>query len=76
MTSQSVTAAEAAERRRAVLGDALIAHIHEVVDAAPDPTPELVAELRRIFARPVGPVSASRQAWRSVRAVVPSEALS
>ncbi|MFD8722367.1 hypothetical protein ACFV2H_31420 [Streptomyces sp. NPDC059629] len=41
-----------AEKRRAILGDEVIAHIHACVDAAPDPTPELVAELRRIMAHP------------------------
>jgi hypothetical protein len=39
------------EERRALLGDDVIAHIREVVDAAPEPTPELVEELRR-FLRP------------------------
>ncbi|MEU5892537.1 hypothetical protein ABZ835_37710 [Streptomyces sp. NPDC047461] len=45
-----------AEKRRAILGDETIAHIHAVVDAAPDPSPELVEELRRILARPGGAV--------------------
>ncbi|MFB6934527.1 hypothetical protein [Streptomyces chartreusis] len=47
-----MTAAE----RRALLGDDVIAHIHECVDAAPDPGPEVVAHLRRIMTRPAGPV--------------------
>lgn len=44
------------EERRAILGDDVIAHIHECVAAAPDPTPELVEELRRIMTNPAGPV--------------------
>ena len=49
------------EERRAILGDDVIAHIREVVDAAPDPTPEVVEALRRIFTRPAGRVLASAQ---------------
>lgn len=44
------------EERRALLGDNVIAHIHAEVDAAPEPTPDVVEALRRIFARPVVPV--------------------
>ncbi|MFI2761330.1 hypothetical protein ACH5A3_21050 [Streptomyces echinatus] len=40
------------EERRALLGDDVIAYIHEVVDAAPEPTPEVVERLRRIFTQP------------------------
>ncbi|MFF0512484.1 hypothetical protein [Streptomyces sp. NPDC004250] len=40
--------------RRALLGDDVIAHIHQVVDDAPAPTPEVVEDLRRIFTRPLG----------------------
>jgi hypothetical protein len=43
------------EERRAILGDEIIEHINAVVDAAPDPTPEVVEALRRIFTRPLGP---------------------
>jgi hypothetical protein len=45
--------------RRALLGDQVIAHIHDVVDAAPEPTSEVVEGLRRIFTQPLGsaPVS-------------------
>lgn len=50
------------EERRAILGDAIIDHINEVIDAAPDPTPELVEELRRIIARPARDVSRPRPA--------------
>ncbi|WP_326779661.1 hypothetical protein OG481_01870 [Streptomyces longwoodensis] len=50
------------EERRALLGDTVIAQIHELVDAAPDPTPELVEELRRIMTRPGGSVPAPRPA--------------
>ncbi|MET7714425.1 hypothetical protein [Streptomyces sp. NPDC005407] len=41
---------DAAERRR-LLGDEVIADIHRQVAEAPDPPPELIEELRRIFAR-------------------------
>ncbi|WP_138964572.1 hypothetical protein [Streptomyces sp. YIM 121038] len=44
------------EERRRFLGDDVIAHIHAVVDAAPEPSPEVVAALRRIFANPAGEV--------------------
>lgn len=40
--------------RRALLGDDVIAHIHEVVDDAPEPTPEVIEILRRIFTQPLG----------------------
>jgi hypothetical protein len=42
---------------RDLLGDDVIAHIDAVVDAAPEPTPEVVEVLRRIFTRPGGAVS-------------------
>ncbi|MFF6829582.1 hypothetical protein [Streptomyces longwoodensis] len=50
------------EERRALLGDAVIAQIHERVDAAPEPPPELVEELRPIMTRPGGSVPAPRPA--------------
>lgn len=50
------------EERRALLGDKVIEHIHECVDAAPDPTPEVVARLRRIMTRPAGEIPAPRPA--------------
>lgn len=50
------------DERHALLGPAVVAHIHECVDAAPDPSPELVARLRRIMTRPAGPVPAPRPA--------------
>jgi hypothetical protein len=43
------------EERRALLGDDVIAHIDALVDAAPEPTPEVVEKLRRIFSNPLGP---------------------
>jgi len=43
------------EERRALLGDDVIAHIRACVDAAPEPTPEVIASLRRIFTQPHGP---------------------
>jgi hypothetical protein len=39
---------------RELLGDEVIAHIDAVVDAAPEPTAEVVEALRRIFTRPGG----------------------
>ncbi|WP_328436991.1 hypothetical protein OHA71_06720 [Streptomyces sp. NBC_00444] len=44
------------EERRALLGDDVIADIHEQVAAAPEPSPDLVEELRRIMTRPGGRV--------------------
>lgn len=44
------------ERRRELLGDDVIAHIHQVVDEAPAPPPEVVEVLRRIFTNPLGAV--------------------
>lgn len=38
------------EERRALLGDEAIAAIHERVALAPDPSPELVEKLRRLWA--------------------------
>lgn len=43
-----MTAAE----RRVLLGDAVIAHIGEEVDAAPPPPAEVLADLRRILTHP------------------------
>lgn len=53
-----MTAAE----RRALLGDEVIAHIHERVAQAPEPTPDVVDALRRIFSRPAGCVEESAPA--------------
>jgi hypothetical protein len=50
------------EERRALLGDEAIAEIRRLVDAAPDPTPELVEELRLIMTRPGGTVPTTRPA--------------
>jgi hypothetical protein len=44
------------EERRALLGDEAIAAIRERVKAAPDPSPELVEELRRIWTNPAGAI--------------------
>jgi hypothetical protein len=49
------------EERRAILGDDIVAHIREAVDAAPEPTSELVDDLRRFFA-PAGRASCPRPA--------------
>lgn len=51
-----------AEERRALLGDDVIAEIHERVKAAPEPSDELVEELRRIITRPGGSARKSRPA--------------
>lgn len=40
--------------RRALLGDDVLAHIRDVVDEAPEPTPDVVESLRRIFTQPLG----------------------
>lgn len=50
------------DERLALLGPEVVAHIHECVDAAPDPTPELVAKLRRIMTNPAGEIPAPRPA--------------
>lgn len=42
------------EERRRILGDEVIAHIHELVAAAPEPPAEVVEKLRRIMTRPGG----------------------
>ncbi|MEU6244814.1 hypothetical protein [Streptomyces sp. NPDC047024] len=48
------------EERRAILGDAVIAAIHERVKLAPEPPPELVEELRRLMACPVTSLAATQ----------------
>lgn len=45
-----MTAAE----RRALLGDAVIEHIHAEADYAPPPPPEVLDVLRPILTRPTG----------------------
>lgn len=50
------------EERHALLGEEVITHIHARVAAAPEPSDELVAELRRIMTRPGGCVPALRPA--------------
>lgn len=50
------------EERRAILGDEGIAQIHARVQLAPDPSPELVEELRRIWTNTDGRVPAPRPA--------------
>jgi hypothetical protein len=42
-----------AERLK-ILGPDTVARIHTRVDEAPDPSPEVVAHLRRIMTRPAG----------------------
>lgn len=50
------------EERHALLGPEVVAAIHDRVQLAPEPSPELVDELRRIITRPGGPVPQSRPA--------------
>ncbi|MEX3206021.1 hypothetical protein [Streptomyces acidiscabies] len=45
------------EERLAILGPEIVKHIHERVDEAPDPSPEVVSKLRRIMTNPAGPSS-------------------
>ncbi|GAB2731431.1 hypothetical protein [Streptomyces bullii] len=45
-----------AAERRALLGDDVIAHIHKCVEAAPEPTPDVIESLRRILTHPAGRV--------------------
>jgi hypothetical protein len=42
------------EERRRLLGDSVIEAIHARVAAAPAPTEELIADVRRILTRPAG----------------------
>lgn len=44
------------EERHALLGPEIVTHIHNRVDAAPDPSPDLVKELRRIMTNPAGEI--------------------
>jgi hypothetical protein len=53
------------EERRRILGDEVIAHIHARVAEAPEPSPEVVEELRRIFAPVVRRLVAAEQAVRA-----------
>jgi hypothetical protein len=48
--------------RLAILGPDVVARIHARVKEAPDPSPELVAELRRIMTSPGGRIPAPRPA--------------
>lgn len=48
------------EERRRILGDEVIAAIRQRVAEAPDPSPELVEELRRIMTNPGGSVPRER----------------
>lgn len=44
------------EERHALLGPDAVARIHARVKEAPEPSDELVEDLRRIMTRPAGPV--------------------
>jgi hypothetical protein len=48
------------EERRALLGDDVIADIHERVAQAPEPSPEVIDTLRRILAGPTARVLARK----------------
>jgi hypothetical protein len=49
-----MTAAALAAQWRALLGDDVIADIHNRVQATPELTPEDLDDLRRVLARPAG----------------------
>lgn len=49
-----MTAAALAAQWRALLGDDVIAEIHDRVQATPELTPEDLDDLRRVLARPAG----------------------
>ncbi|WP_393075077.1 hypothetical protein [Streptomyces sp. LN704] len=50
------------EERRQILGDEIVAHIHDLVAEAPEPPAEAVEKLRRIMTRPGGEVPVPRPA--------------
>jgi hypothetical protein len=56
------------EERRALLGDAVIEHIHELVAATPEPGPELISRLRLILA----PAAPRLQARKAAEATAPA----
>jgi len=47
---------EIREQYRRLLGDAVMEHIRAEVAAAPPPSPEVIAQLRRVFTRPAGEI--------------------
>jgi len=49
------------EERHALLGDEVIAHINAVVAAAPEPPPDVVGALRRIFVNPLSSTPAASE---------------
>lgn len=59
------------EERRRILGDDVIAAIHARVQEAPEPSDELVEELRRIMTRPATRVPAFRPAAADEEAPAP-----
>jgi hypothetical protein len=58
------------EERRELLGDAVIEHIHELVEASPEPGPELISRLRLILA----PAAARLQARKASEAAAAADA--
>ncbi|MFS8199024.1 hypothetical protein ACLVWQ_10055 (plasmid) [Streptomyces sp. CWNU-52B] len=60
------------EERREILGDEVIEQIRQRVALAPDPSPELVEKLRRIFARPGGPIPAPAESEPEHLTAVPA----
>jgi hypothetical protein len=58
------------EQRRALLGDAVIEHIHNLVEATPEPGPELISRLRLILA----PAAARLQARKASETAAAADA--
>jgi len=61
-----------AAQRRALLGDAVIEHIHELVAAAPEPSPEVIDKLRRILTRPAGRIAETAPVARTAEPTAPA----
>ncbi|WP_406168344.1 hypothetical protein [Streptomyces sp. NBC_00996] len=55
------------EERRRILGDEVIAKLHARVELAPDPSPELVEKLRRLWMSPADTAPAPRPANNTVK---------
>ena len=61
-----------AAERRALLGDTVIAQIHERVAAAPEASPELIDKLRRILTRPAGRIAETAPVARTAEQTAPA----
>jgi hypothetical protein len=55
------------EERLRILGADCVAEIHQIVAAAPPPAPELIEELRQIFAPAVRQIAAEEAATANAR---------